>query len=1489
MKIPFGDLFKPSPAPPGFGEGKILPEGTSPLLSKLIFQWLGPFLEVGYSRPLEKEDFWELPKARLTATITDDVERNFYARCPPEKRPRHIRARETTPGEKSVEEHGGLTPPADILTAVSTQTTVPPDAELDKELAAKPSVIPPTRSFVKPWTWFSRKKEAKPEFDESLFKAIHTTFFVRIWVGGALKLFSDTLKTTTPLVTKVLLTWLTESYIYVRATDAEREAFGLNKPRGIGYGIGVAIGLFVMQEAASLMTNHYQQTALTTGLSVRTGIIGSVFRKSLRLSGKARVNHSVGQITTMISTDATRLDRFSAFCHNLWVSPIQLAIGIGLLLGNLGYSALVGLGVLMIGFPLQFALVKVMFTQRKKGVKITDKRQRLTTEVLQGIRLIKFYAWEEFYSQQIGELRRQEIKTIRKSAIARSLLIAIVVFIPVLASTLSFITYALSGHDLNIAIIFSSLQLFNIIRAPLIFFPFVFSALSDALVALGRIGTFLTSEDLPEPYPIDSDAKAAIEVDGDFAWETVFNPSKADEGKFGKGAGGRPGAGGPGAGRGKGSGGKDGGKARTKPKAKPQKDESAGGGKWWQKSAKKGGKGGDVLPSTTKDLEKDSETGSMEKDTSSDDGKAKKKDKEEEKPFELNNLKFTVPQGSFVGIVGRVGCGKSSVLQALIGEMRRTRGTVRFGGNVSYAPQTPWIRNATLRENILFGQPDDEDRFRNVISACCLDHDLEVLPNGEQTEIGEKGINLSGGQKARVSLARAAYSDSDIVLLDDPLSAVDAYVGKSILENCLLSGPLSDRTRVLVTHALHVLDKTDYIYVMDNGVIIEQGTYQDLMMNSQIFSRLMDEYGNLEVEEEEQAKSDAKKKNKGDKSANGGTEGGGMKKGNPALMQLEERNTGAVTWSVYKKYLGFAGGVVWAPVIVLLLTLTQGAQVGNNLFLGFWTANSIHGFKQGDYMAVYAALGMAQAVFQFILSFSFAIASLIASLNLFRTALRRVLRSPISFFDTTPMGRILSRLSKDQDTLDTELSMTLMQFLSTFSSVIGTVALVFYTFPYLGIIFAPLSILYYIVASYYRRSSVETKRLDSLMRSILYGSFTETLTGLATIRAYREQERSIKDAERGLDLENRAYYMTISIQRWLAVRLDVFGNVLILGIGLFAAGFRHSVNPSKIGVVLSYTLSITQSFSDMVSQFAQNEQNMNAVERVLHYSELEPEGDLTTPNDPPPSWPSEGGIRFEDVELAYREGLPLVLKGISFQIKPGEKVGIIGRTGAGKSSLLQALFRTVELKGGKIEIDGRNIREVGLDVLRSRLALVPQDGTLFLGTLRENIDPQGLRTDAELISALQRSWLLPKSGPPDPVAEAKFSLDSTVGDEGSANFSAGEKQLLALCRALVKNSKIIVLDEATSNVDVETDAKLQRTIQVEFASSTLLCIAHRLNTIAYYDRVIVMDEGKVAEFDTVLNLFDNETSIFRSLCDEANLQRADIVRIRAEHDIMIQS
>ncbi|KAF8160432.1 hypothetical protein K438DRAFT_1985689 [Mycena galopus ATCC 62051] len=1320
--------FHPPPAPTGFGIGKTVPQPKASFFNQLLCLWLGPFLEVGFSRPLEKDDLWALPEARLTANTTDALEAFYFPRCPPEVRPRAYRGQPKASDDDAASE-----------TAESDEEKKGDDAQSQKKENKHEQKTKPRRFW---------QRKPKPEFDSSLFRAVHQTFFYRIWTGGVLKLFADTLKTTTPLLTKVILTWLTDAYVVYHTTPAqiaEAEAAGVPLPKvqGIGYGVGLACALFVMQEISSLMTNHSQQIMETIGLSVRTALIGSVFRKSLRLSARARIEHTVGQTTTIISTDSARLDRFCFFGHNIWTSPIQasstptphpIIIGVGLLINNLGYSALVGLGVLLLGFPLQMLLVRVMFNQRKKGVKITDTRVRLSNEVLQGIRLIKYYAWESFYAHQIGGLREREIATVRKTAIARAALIALVALIPVLASVLSFITYALSGHELNIAIIFSSLQFFNasIIRAPLLFLPFVLTALSDAIVALGRIGRFLTAEELPDPYAIELERKNAVEVDASFAWEEA---GKLDAPKFG------------GAGRG----------------------GAAGRG------GRGGGTGNELLPT--------SETG-----TPLPSGAVTPR--EEEKPFELQNLKFSVPKGAFIAIVGKVGSGKSSILQALIGEMRKTTGTVVFGGTMHTCPNLRGFGTPLSPERRL-GLEEDEEKFRQIIRACSLEHDLEVLPRGEETEIGERGINLSGAKRtdhayppqARVSLARAAYSATDIVLLDDPLSAVDSFVGKAILED--------------------LLDKTDYIYVMDNGTIKEQGTYETLMKEGVVFSKLMEEYGNLD--QEEHASQARPKRPSSSRTRRLTQEGTGR------TDAAEERNPGPRS-------------------SCCCLSLRKRLKaIGNNLFLGFWTANSIHGFRQGEYMAVYAALGLAQAFFSFLTSFAFALASLMASLSLFKTALSHILRSPASFFDTTPMGRILSRLVKDQDTLDNQLSMTLMQLLTTFASVLGTVGLVFYTFPLLGIIFAPMAVAYYLWRSitgarlWRRNGSTRSCDRHCMPPIPLYRNADRPVH----YRAYREQEPAIKSAEQGLDLENRAYFMTITLQLWLGLRLDIFGNILIFGIALFAAGFRHTVDPSKIGVVLSYTLS---SLLPNGLLFAQNEQNMNSVERLITYAEL----------------PSEdrGEIAFKNVEMSYREGLPLVLKGVTFNVRPGEKVGIVG-----EQELERALFFS-SLPYGRAA---------------KRLALVPQDSVLFLGTLRENLDPQNSKTDAELISVLQRAWLLPREG---------------------SNYSAGEKQLLALCRALVKNSAIIVLDEATSSVDVETDAKLQRTIRTEFASATLLCIAHRLNTIAYYDRILVMDKGEVAEFDTVLNLYDKEDSIFRSLCNEANLQRTDILRIRAENAVV---
>ncbi|KAG8877736.1 hypothetical protein FRB97_003150 [Tulasnella sp. 331] len=1337
-------IYRPEPAPPAFAEGIILPQKTSSFLSQLLFHWVTPLLNVGFTRPLEKEgaigfgievDLWTLDESRRTKFVTDLVSKGFEARC-------SERAIDVTP------ETNVIMRPLDVVPKDNKNDS---DSD-DLEAASAHSAGGHHSAEVPQADKKESEEETKQEVLSPLVRALMTSFARTFWTAGIFLLIGDVLTACTPLLTRKLLTYLTLAYYHKRLPD------DIPAPQSVGYGLAWAFGIFAMQ------------------------VTGMIFEKAMRLSNRSRAKHSTGKITTMISSDVQRLEGVASYFHYIWVGPIQLIIGIGLLIATLGYSALVGLGV------------------------------------LGGIRVVKLFAWEQHFSNKIHMLRTSEIKRLRVGMISLSGLISSVGVTPIVASILSFY--------------------FNIIRIPLIMVPMIMGSAADAVVAVRRIEPFLMAEELAEPYTLDPSAEFAVVADGDFIWD-----------------------------------------AESKEKAKEkeeEKNEMGDNGELAKKKKKKKDKGKDKAVPEEKPADEAVQVG-----------------------FELKDVEFSVSRGAFVTIVGQVGSGKSSLLQALIGEMRRTRGNTTFSGPVSYLPQTPWILNTTLRENILFGEELDQTRYNFVLSACQLLPDIAILPFGDMTEIGEKGVSLSGGTKARVSLARAAYSNTDIVILDDTLSAVDAHVGKSILDQCLLNGPLSKRTRIMVTHAMHVVPYSDYVYLMDDGKIIEHGTYESLVLQKGSFCHLIESVTNDRSGKAKSSKAVITEQTDKKTDINKADEG------NAGMMQAEERNTGAVAFDVYKKYLRSAGGLIWAPLILALLTFAEATNVGTNLFLGYWSGQTISGFTQGQYMAVYAGLGAAQALFSFFAVAAISLAGLQAGLTMFTQAFWSVMRSPVSFFDTSPLGRIVSRLSTDIDVLDTEMALAFYQLFMTGYNVIGTIFLVFYTFPLLGVVFAPLGTLYYIASIFYRRSSVETKRLESNLRSRLFTAYTEALTGLPTIRASHRQGSFIDKVGSGLDYQNRAHFMNIVLRNWLAIRLDMFGNILVLGISLFAIGERSSVSPSKVGVVLSYSLSITFSLSELVNQFATVEQNMNTVERVLHYADgLDQEADAETEGDVDRisrGWPEEGAVSFRDVKLAYRDGLPLVLKGVSFDVRSGEKVGCVGRTGAGKSSLLQALFRMVELQEGSIEIDGVNVREVGLKTLRRSLAVIPQDVKLFQGTLRENIDPLSLKTDAELLDIMRFASLPPPtaspsteiieelpessssstSNPSNTANLARFDLDMVVEHEGT-NFSAGEGQLIALGRALVKGSKIIVLDEATSSVDPVTDAHIQQTIAS--SSCTLFTIAHRLNTVAYYDRILVMDDGRVAEFDEPLVLFDRGKgvggSIFRSLCDEAGLSREELIRIK---------
>lgn len=773
--------------------------------------------------------------------------------------------------------------------------------------------------------------------------------------------------------------------------------------------------------------------------------------------------------------------------------------------------------------------------------------------------------------------------------------------------------------------------------------------------------------------------------------------------------------------------------------------------------------------------------------------------------------------------------------------------------------QQAWIQNGSLQQNILFGKPYDEARYNEVIRACELTQDLSMLPDGDKTEIGEKGINLSGGQKQRVSLARAVYQNADIYLLDDALSAVDAHVGKNIVQNCLL-GLLANKTRILVTHQLQFLRSADYVLVLTEGAITEQGTPEDLMKGGKEFQRLMETHV-----KEEQPK---EKKEKPKMEAQSGTLSsspvvGGMKQKEAPkkLITSEERQTGHIRASIYKAYIIACGGFLICAGVILIYLIENGARVSNDVWLSYWssdpTLHSIH-----FYLVVFSVLGLSASVLVFFRSLSLLKAGLIATKVMHEQVLEKVIYSPTSFYDTTPIGRILNRFTKDTYTLDDSLPRTLGQFLNMLFNSASVLVVIGYVTPIFLTAFLPLSYFYRLIQKYYLESSRELKRLESITKSPIFAQFSETLNGLTTIRSFKSENLFIESNNAKVDLNASAYYVLISSNRWLGMRLEFVGTSVVGLASFFAVIERNSLGAGLAGLSISYALQTTGILNWLVRAFTEVETQMVSMERMMQYTIIESEAPPIIPdNRPPPFWPSQGIIVFQNVKLRYRQNLDLVLKGISFSTLPKEKIGVVGRTGAGKSSLMLAIYRMIELTEGSILIDDIDISKIGLRDLRSKLSIIPQDPTLFTGTIRSNLDPFEEYTDSELWASLGAVHMKRT------IEELPDKLESAVS-EGGENLSVGQRQLLCLARALIRKSSILIMDEATAAVDFETDSLIQKTIREEFGNVTVLTIAHRINTIMDYNRVLVLDQGLIAEYDSPANLLKNPQGIFYSLVNQ---------------------
>nr|CAD59598.1 MRP-like ABC transporter [Oryza sativa Japonica Group] len=853
----------------------------------------------------------------------------------------------------------------------------------------------------------------------------------------------------------------------------------------------------------------------------------------------------------------------------------------------------------------------------------------------------------------------------------------------------------------------------------------------------------------------------------------------------------------------------------------------------------------------------------------------------------LKDVELKVKRGMKVAICGMVGSGKSSLLSSILGEMPKLAGTVRVSGSKAYVPQSAWILSGNIRDNILFGNPYDKEKYDKIIQACALTKDLELFANGDLTEIGERGINMSGGQKQRIQIARSVYEDADIYLFDDPFSAVDAHTGSQLFKDCLM-GILKDKTILYVTHQVEFLPTADLILVMQDGNIVQKGKFDELLqqnigfeaivgahsqalesvINAESSSRVTstenskpadtDDEFEAENETDDQIQGITKQESAHDVSQDINEKG--------RLTQDEEREKGGIGKKVYWAYLRAVYGGALVPVTIAAQSFFQIFQVASNYWMA-WASPPTSATRPtvglGLMFAVYIALSIGSALCVFARSMLVSLIGLLTSEKFFKNMLHCIMRAPMSFFDSTPTGRILNRASNDQSVLDLEIANKLGWCVFSVIQILGTIGVMSQVAWPVFAIFVPVTVVCFMCQRYYIPTARELARLSQIQRAPILHHFAESLTGASSIRAYGQKDRFRKSNLGLVDNHSRPWFHNISSMEWLSFRLNMLSNfVFAFSLTLLVSLPEGFINPSIAGLAVTYALNLNSQLASIIWNICNTENKMISVERILQYSRIPSEAPLVVDyRRPPNNWPLDGNINIRCLEVRYAEHLPSVLRNISCTIPGRKKVGIVGRTGSGKSTLIQALFRIVEPREGTIEIDNIDICRIGLHDLRGRLSIIPQDPTMFEGTVRGNLDPVNEYSD-------QRIWeILDKCQLGDIVRQSPKKLDSTVVENGE-NWSVGQRQLFCLGRVLLKRSNVLILDEATASVDSSTDAIIQETIRDEFRDCTVLTIAHRIHTVIDSDLILVFSEGRIIEYDTPLKLLENENSEFSRLIKE---------------------
>ncbi|KAF9428629.1 hypothetical protein BGZ94_001709 [Podila epigama] len=1256
---------------------------------------------------------------------------------------------------------------------------------------------------------------------------------------------------------------------------------------------------------------------------------GEVFAKALRRKDVASTDHKSDDdedgksqeegadqkktgslnICNLVAVDIRKMEDPLSYFFFMYSYPLQFLIASYQLFQLLGYASLVGIGFMIASYPIPARLYSMIMSIFKEIMSTKDERMEALNEMLSAIRIVKFFGWEAKFQEKITAAREKELERTRASY--KQIVLADLVWIvmPILNIVVVLLSYTkIFGHEISASKVFTTLALFNIMRNAVNNMPWAFKNTMQAVVSMGRINRFLQEEELVKDTTvtkIDGKVHASHPIVG-FQNATFVWPNKEDD------------------------------HGVTKTLVSKKKLS------WLQKIKAKFNK---TEPAVIREPVAETVT-----------AQERFKLTNLNASFPVGKLSVIVgPTGSGKTALLLALLGELERVDGNVYLPRLDYGpnaTANHGSGIAYVAQTAWLQNTSIRDNILFGREFDQDRYDAVVEGCALSTDFEILEAGDATEIGEQGITLSGGQKQRVSLARAIYSAANVLLLDDCLSAVDSHTAKQLFET--LSGPLlNGRTVLMATHQVQLtLNAAEFVVVLEKGKIaacgsphsIITGGWVDNVVFSQPSSGEGSEVSTLRDEERIAKVKKTPKKNLSTK-----------------LTVDETKAEGAVAWNVYRTYLKSSGGWPFWVGIVSLFLIRETVDVGQNAWLALWTNKAtvamesfaVHAFHsfvpesvavvfkpafvvpgvytnssasnnydasgssnvfmatlfgEGSqesnnveyYLGVYILLSLCTVALSASTSFCTVMGGLKASRALHERLLHKITHAKVRFYDTTPLGRIANRFSSDMSTVDDEVSMGIYYLFSSLVTLIGIIIIISVNMPAFMIPAVFIVAIYFVIGWLYVPISRDLKRINSNSRSPIINHFNETLVGLATIRAYGFERQFITKNLDNLDDNNRSFFLLWSTNRWLHWRVDVTGASVSFITGILVLQSWGKIEAGWAALSLTYSLMFTSTIVWVIRMYATNEMNLNSVERLTEYMELEEEPPAIIEGSRPPAhWPHAGEIVVDHLVMKYAPDAPAVIKDVSFRIKAGEKIGVVGRTGSGKSTFAISLFRFMEPSSGTITIDGIDITKIGLHDLRTNLTIIPQDPILFKGTLRSNLDPFGELEDRELWEALRRSHLIPSSNAPskraslditpaeqsdtaeslvresgsdeegEVVDASKITLDTPVKANGS-NFSQGQRQLIALARALVRRSKIIVMDEATASVDFETDVKIQGTIRQEMADATILTIAHRIRTIADFDRVLVMNAGEVAEFDTPLSLMKKEDSIFRSMCERSN-------------------